>query len=225
MIKDAEILLEMVKMRHSVRAFLPWEIEPEKAHALNTRIRELNGQANLNMQLTINESQAFGSSFLAKYGKFSNVANYIVMAGPKDSDAEIGYYGEQIVLLAQSLGLNTCWVGLTFKKGKVDCELREGDKIYGLIAIGYGATQGVPHKIKRPDQVADAKDLEVDWFRAGVECALLAPTAMNQQKFHFSLNEDGSVRIKSGWGPYTKLDLDIARLHFELGSKAVLDII
>lgn len=216
MIREREKLLKMVKLRHSVRAYLTMEIEPEKAHILNGRIEELNQEYGLNMQLTINEPLAFGSSLLAKYGKFSGVANYIVMAAPKGKDYEIGYAGEQVVLLAQALGLNTCWVGLTFSKGKVECELRDGDKIRALIAIGYGATQGVPHKIKRPDQVADAKDLEQEWFRRGVECALLAPTAMNQQKFHFSVQPDGQVKASCGWGPYTKLDLGIARLHFDL---------
>lgn len=31
-------------------------------------------------------------------------------------DERIGYYGEQLVLLAQALGLNTCWAGLSYRK-------------------------------------------------------------------------------------------------------------
>ena len=44
--------------------------------------------------------------------------NYLVMAAPKGRELEekVGYYGEKIVILAQSLGLNTCWAGLTYKK-------------------------------------------------------------------------------------------------------------
>lgn len=40
------------------------------------------------------------------------------MAGQKadDLDERIGYYGEQLVLLAQALGLNTCWAGLSYRK-------------------------------------------------------------------------------------------------------------
>jgi hypothetical protein len=30
-----------------------------------------------------------------------------------DLDEKVGYWGEQLVLLAQTLGLNTCWVGLS----------------------------------------------------------------------------------------------------------------
>ena len=56
-----------------------------------------------------------------------------------------------------------------------------------------------------------------DWFGRGVEAALLAPTAMNQQKFLFTL--DGSkVSSKAGMGFYTKLDLGIVKYHFEIGA-------
>jgi hypothetical protein len=49
-------------------------------------------------------------SMMAHYGKFIGVKNYIALVGPKSSVQEerLGYYGEQIVLKAQKLGLNTC---------------------------------------------------------------------------------------------------------------------
>ena len=56
------------------------------------------------------------------------------------------------------------------------------------------------------------------WFKKGMEAALLAPTAMNQQKFHFTL--DGNVvTAKAGLGFYTKLDLGIVKCHFEIGAQ------
>lgn len=51
----------------------------------------------------------------------------------------------------------------------------------------------------------------------GIEAALLAPTAMNQQKFMFSLNR-GKVSVKAGRGFYTKLDLGIVKYHFAIGA-------
>jgi hypothetical protein len=55
---------------------------------------------------------------MTKYGKFRNVSNYIVMAGKKadNLDERVGYYGEHLVLMAQTLDLNTCWVGLSYSK-------------------------------------------------------------------------------------------------------------
>ena len=40
---------------------------------------------------------------------------------------------------------------------------------------------------------------------------------MNQQKFRFQL-EDSVVRATPGRGFYTKIDLGIAKYHFELGA-------
>lgn len=51
----------------------------------------------------------------------------------------------------------------------------------------------------------------------GIEAALLAPTALNQQKFVFSLEND-KVSAKAGLGFYSKIDLGIAKYHFELGA-------
>ena len=56
-----------------------------------------------------------------------------------------------------------------------------------------------------------------EWFRRGVQAALLAPTAMNQQKFTFTLQGD-TVSAKAGTGFYSKVDLGIAKYHFEIGA-------
>ena len=91
-----------------------------------------------------------------------------------------------------------------------------------VIALGYGETQGTPHKGKSMYDVIDVKGGMPEWFVAGVESALKAPTAVNQQKFCFMLeNYKPSVKIK-GIGTYTKVDLGIAAYHFEAatGKKA-----
>lgn len=57
----------------------------------------------------------------AHYGKFENVKNYIAVVGKKSADLseKAGYYGEKRVLIAQLLGLNTCWVALTYPNVKI----------------------------------------------------------------------------------------------------------
>ena len=82
---------------------------------------------------------------------------------------------------------------------------------------GYGATQGAGHPVKQPEEVSKADSPVPDWFQRGVRAALLAPTAMNQQKFAFTL-QGGSVAAKAGTGFYTKVDLGIAKYHFEIGA-------
>ena len=217
---------EAIEARHSVRAYKGEPLAADVVEVLEERIKELNEKGHLHMQLIRNETKAFEGK-LAKYGKFRGVNDYIVMAGQKadDLDERIGYYGEQLVLLAQTLGLNTCWVGLSYSKVPGTYVLEAGEVIKAYIAIGYGETQGVSHKIKSVEQVSNANDLTPSWFRQGVEAALLAPTAVNQQKFFFEYipARDGKpVRVlaKRNFSliGFTQMDLGIAKCHFEIGA-------
>ena len=218
-------LLEAIQARHSVRAYQGRPLTDADAQALQEKIDEVNRIGRLHIQLIRNEPKAFLGPF-ARYGKFRGVTDYLVMAGVKadDLDERIGYYGEQLVLLAQTLGMNTCWVGLSYTKIPNTYVLNEGEAIQAYISIGYGATQGVSHKIKRIDQVSNVSDSTPDWFRRGVEAALLAPTAINQQKFSFEymgMTEGRHlVRAKKGFSlvGYTHMDLGIAKYHFEIAA-------
>ena len=216
---------EAIEARHSVRAYKDQPLSEETVKVLEDEIVTLNNEGQLHIQLICNEPKAFQGT-MAKYGKFRNANNYLVMAGKKadDLDERIGYYGEHLVLLAQTLGLNTCWVGLSYSKVPGTYELGKDEKIACYIAIGYGETQGVGHKIKTVEQVSNASDITPSWFKKGVEAALLAPTAVNQQKFSFEYvgmdNNRHQVRAKKGFSMigYTKMDLGIAKYHFEIGA-------
>ena len=216
---------EAIKARHSVRAYKKQPLTDDVVKAIEEKIIEINREGRLHAQMIQNEPKAFQGT-LAKYGKFRNVTNYIVMAGQKadDLDESVGYYGEQLVLLAQMLGLNTCWVGLSYKKVPGTYVLNEGETIKAYISIGYGETQGVGHKIKKIEQVSNACAITPVWFKKGVEAALLAPTAVNQQKFSFEYvgmeNNRHQVHAKRGFSiiGYTQMDLGIAKYHFEVGA-------
>ena len=212
-----KILQDTVKARHSVRQYTDQSIANKVVTALQDRIKAINAESGLHLQLVVNEPQAF-DSFMAHYGKFSGVSNYLALIGSGDRlDERCGYYGEQVVLLAQQLGLNSCWVGMTFKKVVSALDIRRGEKLTAVVALGYGQTQGVSHKVKTISEVSSCSGAMPDWFRQGVECALLAPTAMNQQKFRFELLGD-KVRATASWAPFSKMDLGIVKYHFELGA-------
>ena len=208
---------EAIRNRHSVRSYSDGKIEKEKVDELRKAIEECNRSSGLNIQLITEEPTAF-DSFMAHYGKFSGVRNYIAMFGKKGEDERIGYYGEKLVLLAQSMGLNTCWVALTYSKGKAACTVLPGEKLVCVISLGYGLTQGVPHKSKPLESLCKTDGSMPEWFRRGMEAALLAPTAMNQQKFMLSL-AGNTVSAKAGMGFYTKLDLGIVKCHVELAAE------
>ena len=215
-------LTEAIRLRHSVRRYTDRPIENEKVLALRSAIERCNAESGLDIQLVLNEPKAFNGLFISTYGQFSGVTDYLVMAAPKGKEWEekIGYYGEQIVLMAQTLGLNTCWVGLTYRKIPGAFTLREGDVIHCEIALGYGENQGKQHPMKPAEKFFEAEGVIPGWFKAGLEAALLAPTAVNQQKFKFILYADGKVGTKtffSPWG-YTQIDLGIVKCHFEIGA-------
>lgn len=207
-------LLELMKNRHSVRSYTDKKIEGEVKENLEAFIQQCNREGDLHMQLIVDEPKCF-STMMAHYGKFSNVKNYIAVVGKKsaDLDERCGYYGEKVVLHAQSLGLNTCWVALTFSKSKAVFKVDGGEKLCLVIALGYRETAGVSHKSKSVQDVSDAHEMP-QWFKKGVEAALLAPTAMNQQKFTFHL-DGNEVHAEAGLGFYSKIDLGIVKYHFE----------
>ena len=213
--------LEAIKARHSVRKYTDKPIETTKVATLRAEVEKLNAESGLNIQLVLDEPKCF-STGMWKYGQFSGVNNYFVMAGPKGKEAEekIGYYGEKLVLLAQTLGLNTCWVGLTYKKISGTYTLRDGDIVHCVIALGYGTTPGVQHPMKPVEQFYESEGLPPEWFRAGMEAAMLAPTAVNQQKFKFILREGNEVETKTSFSMagYTNIDLGIVKYHFEVGA-------
>ena len=219
-------LQEAINARHSVRQYIEKPIEAEKVQQLQTLIDECNREGRLHIQLVLEEPNAFAGG-MAKYGKFRDVRNYIAMICKKGDDESLGYYGEKIILLAQTLGLNTCWVGLSFRKQPNQYKVESDETLVGVVSLGYGATQGVQHPQKRTvadvtddQRIADHGKPLPEWFVHGVEAALLAPTAVNQQKFVFILHDDNYVEAKAKFSliGYARLDLGIAKCHFEIGA-------
>ena len=211
-------LLEAAQVRHSVRRYTDRPIERKMVEQLQAIVDECNREGGLNIQLVVDDKKAFGS-WLVHYGAFSGVRNYFALVGrvSDDLDERLGYYGERLVLEAQRMGLNTCWAALTYRKNCKRVNVLLNEKYRAAIALGYGATQGSSHKIKTVEQVSNASDQTPAWFRRGVECALLAPTAINQQKFRFHYNDDQTVTATTGLGFFARMDLGIAKYHFELG--------
>ena len=211
---------EAIRNRHSVRQYKETPIDEETGARLRLLIESVNDESSQHFQLICDDSECF-NSFMAHYGKFKNVRNYVaIVANTMTSDYEerCGYYGQKIVLEAQMLGLNTCWVGGTFSKGKCKAAVRQGEKLIGVIAIGYGETAGVDHKSKPMEKLCTVADKDMpDWFREGMEAAMMAPTAINQQKFVIELKDD-TATIMAKKGPFSRVDLGIVVFNFEAAS-------
>ncbi len=212
---------EAMQQRHSVRSYTDEKIPQDVVIRLTAEIDACNRESGLHIQLVTEEPKAF-DGMMAHYGSFSGVRNYIALIG-KDGgglEEQIGYYGERLVLLAQMLGLNTCWVAMTFSKSaaKKRCTVAPGEKLVCVLALGRGKTQGVPHRSKPMEALCQAAEPLPNWFRTGMEAAMLAPTAVNQQKFRVTLDKDRAEFTSLG-GFYSAVDLGIVKYHFEVGSK------
>ncbi len=213
-------LKEAIKARHSVRQYKDEPIRAETAAELNRLIAESNAESGLHMQLILDDPACF-HTLLAHYGKFRNANNYIALVGSKslpDLEERSGYYGQKLVLAAQTMGLNTCWVGGTFGRRKCRAVPDPGEKLVCVISVGYGVNNGTERRSKKMEELCPVPAAEMPaWFKDGVEAAMLAPTALNQQRFSISL-KDGKAVITAGKGVMTKIDLGIVKCNFEIGS-------
>ncbi len=207
---------EAMKKRHTVRKYTDISLESDVTEQLIHRIEENNDKFHLTIRLNTNDTSAFNALiklFLAK-----GVKNYFVLSGPDSPnlDEKLGYCGADLMLYAQTLGLNTWWVGGTFNRKKLN-EKAGKNKVIGIIAVGYGTNQGTAHKSKSYEDIASYDGKAPEWFRKGVEAVLLAPTALNKQAFSIK-GYDRYVKITCDNGIFTGADLGLAKYHFELGA-------
>lgn len=209
-------LQQAMKERHMVRKYMDKKIPENIVHQLEQIIQENNDTYGLAMELRVNDSSAFHAVIKLILAK--GVKNFLVLSGPDtpDLDEKLGYCGADFMLHAQMLGLNTWWVGGTFNRGKLNADAN-GNKVIGVIAVGYGETQGKPHKSKSYHDVATYEGNEPEWFQAGTEAALLAPTALDKQSF-FITGKENKVKISCDNGIFTGADLGLVKYHFELGA-------
>lgn len=228
------LLKKAIEQRASRRSYTSDPILQSDVSKLNAIICEANAHpgARLHFQLVTGAKKAF-SSFFKTYGLFSGVHSYIIAAGPKDDPKAqqlLGYYGELLVLTAQSMGLSSCWVGATYDKSQVSIPVNADEKLYCLITLGYARekhsmgerlARSVMHRQSHTaGEIMEYHGLgqAPGWFMDGITAVLKAPSARNKLPVHFALKQ-GCV---SAWatpnGGYENIDLGIAKLHFELGA-------
>ena len=188
---------------------------------LTERIGGCNEKYGLSMKLITENTDALGAAIRLVMSK--RVRNYIALTGKNapDTDENLGYCGSDIMLFAQTLGLNSWWIGGTFSRSGVRKHVpeSEAEKIIGVIAVGFGESQGVPHKSKSSEAVSSYDDTMPQWFANGIRTALLAPTALNRQAFFIKGNGSDVTITYNGSGTFAKTDLGIVKYHFELGAE------
>lgn len=211
-------MIRAMELRHAVRSFKKEPLTPEQISTLQAKMKEFNKEYGLHFSLQLNEPKALGG-LLGKIGGFKNAVNYITVAGPKGNETteRLGYCGEYLVLLAQTLGLNTCWIAGTYSLRQKSKLTGKQEQVRGIIAIGKGETQGNPHVNKNIKKI-NLTENGADWYQAGIRAVMLAPTSMNRQQFTFRQSGEREVTAKTNGNGMLLLDLGIAKLHFELGA-------
>lgn len=222
-------LIDAIQIRCSRRSYIEEPISDKKVKLLNELIDKVNIEGDLHLQLILNNGAAF-QGIRKSYGLFSGVQNYIALVGKDDKflREKIGYYGERVVLEATRLELGTCWVGGTFDRKSCACKIEQGETFIAVIAIGnilpeHTLKEKIILKVTRRKSKTVSELYEADcdvpeWFKTGMDAVQKAPSAMNGQpvKFHY---KNSIVTAETGNNDYKEIDLGIAKLHFEIGSK------
>lgn len=210
-------MIKAISTRHKVTKYTDTPLSSNVIKALNTRISNINDiTEDLKLKLMLNDTKGLSTFFKLFISK--GVKNYIILSG-KDSvdlDERLGYYGMDIMLYAQSLGLNTWWIGDTYNKKFIQKKMYDC-RVIGIIAFGYGAHNGTPHKSKTASEVSAYNGDVPKWFKSGVNACLLAPTALNKQAF-FINGTGNKVTLSCNNGSYSHVEKGILKYSFELAA-------
>ena len=206
---------EAMKERHMVRKYVDKKIPEDLVSKLNERIEENNKKYDLSIKLMLDNDKAVNSIIKLLLAK--GVKNYIILAGNDTDDLaeKLGYSSADIMLYAQTLGLNTWYVGGTFNRGV--SKYVPNKKVIGIVAIGYGINNGVAHKSKTLEEVSSYDGTMPEWFKNGILASLLAPTALNKQDF-ILIGNGNKVKIECNNGIFTGSNVGLIKYHFELGA-------
>lgn len=74
--------MQAIEARHAVRSYIDEPLAPEAVEVLREAIARVNEEANLNIQLVLDEPRAF-TGFKARLVNFTNVRNYLALVGPE----------------------------------------------------------------------------------------------------------------------------------------------
>lgn len=244
--------LELLRQRHSVRAFSPDPIAEECLKKIRAAITMVNTHEHgIKFQLITDDDDPF-RGFDRSYGIFTNPRNY--MAAVVDTSApdileRAGYHAEKIAVKAVEIGLGTCFVGGTFDEKRVKAQLRAGEKVLFLLLMGYPAEK-TKFLARMMVKFAHRKKMEAGQFfepesgfeealkkypllADGMEGVACAPSALNKRPTRIFVDDEGRLcaRVDAS-NPKNLIDLGIAEFNFnfatdtrcEWGNGAPLDM-
>ena len=179
---------------------------------------------------------------IGPYGKIRGASGFIAFIGDEESDTvheHVGYTGEGIILELEAMGLNSCWVGGTFKPKIIESlfKLGETEKVLAVTPVGKAPKKltleerlmagfGITHRRKPLSKLTiGLPPLQwPEWIRNALEAARLAPSSVNRQPWRFHVERD-SIAVATDT---SKLEMEavtskrlccgIAMLHLEVAA-------
>jgi nitroreductase len=244
-------VIELIRLRRSCRTYNGMEIDGIRLQKLQDYIAEVNENTKIKARFALTTNQGMNgqkSVKLGTYGVISGAPAFIVgiLDQQENKAPEFGYLFEKIVLFATDLGLQTCWLGGTFKQGDFQQNVSVGANEFIPIVSPVGTKKDKPKVLESVMRTMVSANNRKPWqelffaenaatplaeqnagqYALPLEMVRLGPSASNKQpwriikannSFHFFL-----CRTKGYGGTrydMQKNDLGIAQCHFELAAQ------
>lgn len=216
--------IEALYERHSVKHYRDEPLREDDRRALLDEIAAINEVSGLHIQLMEDEPAVF-KHYISRATGLISARHYFALVGPKNPQLgrQVGYWGQRLVLFAQSLGLRTNWTGGSRRLSASTAQVDKGEKLVIVIAVGYGEDNGKERQTRPLEElctVLDGLDNAPEWFISGMKAAQAAPTGFNRQKFRITLHDDGTCEAKdTALIKLTDVDLGTVMYNFEVGAR------
>ncbi|MBQ6649690.1 MAG: hypothetical protein IJM67_00385, partial [Atopobiaceae bacterium] len=198
-------VMDVISKRISCRAYSDLEVEGSKLDQLAAAIEAGNEQGEGIRMVLVRPGDGGGDLRLTPTMFSGQPTTYIALIGnvSTGSRVNLGYYGEEVVLLATDLGLSTCWVCGTYDKKTVAEPLGEGEVLYGVLLIGYppqhtpikqrGIRRALRARDKKPEAIYAGYEKAPGWLKAGIDAVIMAPSSVNGQPVVFEDAPEGDI--------------------------------
>jgi nitroreductase len=250
-------LYEAIEHRHSVRSYtgepLPGELREKLVLFLQNGWEPYPGARTRAVLLEgVETTGKIFKGFLGSYGAVQNAPAMICMIANVEDPyfyEATGYMGEQWVLYATWLGLDTCWVGGFFRPEVAGdlIGLEKGERVLAVSPVGFAKKDGMSafyeglfkfgtkRGARKPlEQISYLEDVVPPrWIERGMEAVRIAPSSYNKQPWHVFYHKDGRISMSSiveykdkkpvypGAPNSSRLCCGIAMLHFKVATRAL----
>ena len=231
-------IIESIQKRRSIRTYTGEPVDPATIQKVEKYISGLKSPFGIRCRIEIlYENVGSEPIKLGTYGFIKGTSVFLALILEEGDLAEEGasYMFEQVILYCTSLGLSTCWLGVSFNKNtfKKQLNLKSGEKLRIVSPLGYASDRkhlslfllfGSSKSYQRKPFTANFFDKQfgvplieknAGRYAQPLEMVRLAPSANNKQSWRVVMDNQTFHFYKSGSYGFDSVDLGIALCHFE----------